>query len=258
MGLDEIKYVVEHDLCTRCGMCAAVCSSDVFEMGPDFLPRVVSDACSDCGLCSDYCSGQDVDFNQLPKISGVDGHQYNEVMGHYIECVVGHACDPELRKASSSGGLVTGVLGYLLAHNIVQRAVVAVEDPKRGWCFKPLIIDDPSKLLSTVGSKYSFTNTCTVFKELGGTDGKTAIVAIPCHVHAIRKYIADKPSMKDKFIIIGLACSSMLPPEATEFILQEKRVDKNSITEMRGKDLDSFTTEKIGTTEDCVINVGPL
>ncbi len=24
MGLSEIKYVVEHDLCTRCGMCAAV------------------------------------------------------------------------------------------------------------------------------------------------------------------------------------------------------------------------------------------
>lgn len=35
-------------------------------------------------------------------------------------------------------------------------------------------------------------------------------------------------------------------------------VGKYSITEMSGKDLDSFTTEKIGTTDDCIINVGPL
>ena len=35
-------------------------------------------------------------------------------------------------------------------------------------------------------------------------------------------------------------------------------VGKYSITEMSGKDLDSFTTEKIGSTDDCVIDVGPL
>ena len=35
-------------------------------------------------------------------------------------------------------------------------------------------------------------------------------------------------------------------------------VGKYSITEMCGKDPNSFATEKIGTTDDCVINVGPL
>jgi hypothetical protein len=35
-------------------------------------------------------------------------------------------------------------------------------------------------------------------------------------------------------------------------------VGKYNITEMRGSDPNNFTTEKIGTTDDCIIQVGPL
>ena len=166
MGVDYIKYIVDNNLCTRCGMCAGVCPKKVFEMDRDFLPRVVSDECIDCGLCSDSCPGQKVDFKELAKVAESDQSEYHEFIGHFIDYVAGYSTDPEIRSKSSSGGIVTALLKYLLAEKIVQRVVVAEADPDRCCCFKPVIVTEPDELSSAMGSKYSFVNTCTILKEV--------------------------------------------------------------------------------------------
>jgi len=233
MASDYINYIVDNNLCTRCGMCAGVCPNNVFEMNRDFLPEVVSDGCVDCGLCSDSCPGQDVDFKKLARVAGIDRFDHHEFIGHYLDYMAGYCTDPEIRSRSSSGGVVTGLLEYLLKENVVQNVVVVTDDPDRACCFKPALVSNLDELYSTTGSKYSFVNICKVFKEVMSADGKTAVVALPCQVHAIRKYMAKVPAAKKQILIIGLACSSALPPQATEFILKSNHINFNYVKTVR-------------------------
>lgn len=56
---ESVSISVDRDLCKGCGICAAVCPTEVFEMvgsGFDAYPDPAAvDACIDCGKCELIC-----------------------------------------------------------------------------------------------------------------------------------------------------------------------------------------------------------
>lgn len=62
--------VVDHDLCTRCGICSVVCPAGIISMpGENTLPRVSGEresACLRCGHCEAFCPGQALLMDYLP------------------------------------------------------------------------------------------------------------------------------------------------------------------------------------------------
>jgi SAM-dependent methyltransferase len=81
---DLLRDVVETDLCTRCGTCAGVCPTGVFEFteldGPCTPAAVWPEACVRCGLCVSACPGGRVSFGELRAAAG-DGPIRSEELG---------------------------------------------------------------------------------------------------------------------------------------------------------------------------------
>ena len=61
--LELKREILDHDMCTRCGACAAVCPPGLLEMGDEGLPvpMLAPEAmpCNECSLCLDVCPGKD-------------------------------------------------------------------------------------------------------------------------------------------------------------------------------------------------------
>ena len=80
------------EICTGCGMCAAICSSSAIQMQPDehgFLhPAVDSVKCTDCGICALKCP-----VSTPPQISV------------HTDALTGYANDETLLSKSSSGAI---------------------------------------------------------------------------------------------------------------------------------------------------------
>lgn len=91
------------EICTGCGMCAAICSSSAIQMQPDehgFLhPAVDSVKCTDCGICALKCP-----VSTPPQISV------------HTDILTGYAKDETLLSKSSSGAIFP-----VLAAEIIRR-----------------------------------------------------------------------------------------------------------------------------------------
>ena len=94
------------EICTGCGMCAAICSSSAIQMQPDehgFLhPAVDSVKCTDCGICALKCP-----VSTPPQISV------------HTDALTGYANDETLLSKSSSGAIFP-----VLAVEIIRRGGV--------------------------------------------------------------------------------------------------------------------------------------
>ena len=95
---------------------------------------------------------------------------YNPFLGHYINTYIGFAIDKYIRFYSSSGGVVTGLLAYLLENHIVDAAIVVSDIPEKWHEFKPSIIENADDFLSEIkhifGSRYVPIPLNVVLKEL--------------------------------------------------------------------------------------------
>jgi len=65
------KIIVDKDLCTRCGICTAVCPSNIVEPGDEITLPGVSDEkaglCFSCGHCEAFCPSQALILNLRPE-----------------------------------------------------------------------------------------------------------------------------------------------------------------------------------------------
>ncbi|MGD0383902.1 MAG: methyltransferase domain-containing protein, partial [Thermoguttaceae bacterium] len=131
-----IRDVVETNLCTRCGTCAGVCPSGVFEfraIDEACLPAAVQpEACIRCGLCTAACPGKRVSFAEVRASAGDSPIQSRE-LGPIRRIRAAHARSPALRSAGASGGVVTTMLCDLLRRGEITGAIVLDSHPDSPW-----------------------------------------------------------------------------------------------------------------------------
>ena len=92
------------DICTGCGVCAALCPFSAIQMQPDlhgFLhPAVDTSKCMDCGLCAQKCP-----VSTPPQVST------------HTDILAGYAKNEALLSGSSSGAVFP-----VLAAEIIRRS----------------------------------------------------------------------------------------------------------------------------------------
>jgi len=110
-ALKTLAQIIDNDLCHRCGSCVGICPTNVLGLDKDEYPVVKNlSACTDCDLCVKVCPGDDFDapsvarqlFGELPDV--------HDMHGHFEAAYLAHATAANIREASTSGGLVTGLL----------------------------------------------------------------------------------------------------------------------------------------------------
>ena len=232
-----IVEVVKDGLCTGCGTCAGICPSGAIEMVIDrekgiYVPQLAEEKCNWCGLCFEVCPGHAVDFKQLNL--EIFGKEHDDILlGNYLNCYIGHATDYNIRYNSSSGGLVTALLIFALEEGMIAGALVTRMKKDKPLEPDPFIARTREEIISAAKSKYCPVPTNIALKEVLQSDGKFAIVGLPCHLHGIRKAEIVNPKLREKIALhVGIFCGTNMTFWGTEFQLRRMGIKGKEVAKL--------------------------
>jgi coenzyme F420 hydrogenase subunit beta len=236
-GDKTIESVVKNELCTGCGTCAALCPTSAIKMLKDdskgiYLPKVDCEKCNKCGICYQACPGHFVDFKQLNQV--IFGKEPEDILvGSYLNCYIGHATDYNIRYNSASGGLVTALLIFALEEGLIDGALVTKMNDKNPLVPQTFIAKTRDEIISASKSIYCPVPANIALKEIHKSDGKFAVVGIPCHLHGIRKAEMIDKELKEKIVLhIGLFCSHTPNFLGTTSLFKRLRIKKGDVVEL--------------------------
>ncbi len=150
------------------------------------------------------------------------------------ELYCGYITEESIRKMAASGGIVSGILIYLLKNKQIDCALVSRLGNEKGkfsaiseWA------ETPGEILNAQGSTYAYT---PVLKELLADHKRKriAVVALPCQVRQIRKWMEKSPDLKSRIkILIGLFCRGAPMSSLYSQYLLNNGIDPDSISSVK-------------------------
>ena len=198
------------DLCTSCEICAAVCPKGAIVMEykyGQFLPKINDEKCTKCGLCLKLCPGIDIDPLKLrqEKISN------HIIDGNYLESYTAYSNDPEIRRNSASGGLITTLIIELIKNKQLDAAFVLDFDKFDGKPARLKATSNINEIINAAKSKYIPASVYNVINTLKKKDNrKYIIVGTPCQIYGIKKFVKKFKISEDNLIFLGLFCEKTL------------------------------------------------
>jgi len=216
-ALDILKGIVDTDMCVGCGVCAVQSEEEPLKMvwnEKGFLVPSLHDQTSLSINSVNVCP-----FNPKPESDVrtedeladwflADAPKREIKIGRYFNSYVGFS--NKFRKTSSSGGLATYLIEYLLKEHIVDAVFAVCEGDSQDEHFGYRIIRKAEDVLASSKTRYYPVSLTDVLSQLPQVDGKVAIVGIPCFIKAIRLHQHYNPELKDKIaFLIGIICGGM-------------------------------------------------
>lgn len=237
-----IENVVKDNLCMGCGVCRAICPEDAICMDMDqrkgyFIPKIDNKSCNYCdkmksGKCVIVCPGLEVDFEKLGH-HWIDGNNPTDILGHSARTVYTHAVDESVRYHSSSGGLVTSLLVFLLKKKMIDGAIVIQSDEKNPLIPKGVLATSPREIVNASGSKYCSANIGNPLSEILNKNGIFAVVGLPCHIQGIRKWEQFHPRISEKIVYhFGLYCANNNTRYGTEYFLRTHKMVPSEVDKL--------------------------
>lgn len=210
MNKSDVMQTRELGLCVSCEICSAACAEDAIIMeniGGQFLPEVDYTKCTNCGLCLEICPGIDLDpfglLNQETSDAMFDGP--------WLAIYTAHSGNLDIRKNSTSGGLISTFLIELIKANEFDVAFVLSFDTFDG---KPARLEATSEIqdiLNSARSKYIPTSVYNVIRALEERkELKYIVVGTPCQICGIKKYMKRKQISEEQVLFLGLFCARTL------------------------------------------------
>ena len=257
-----LREVVERGLCNRCGGCVSFCSADrigALEMGKDGFPRYANrEQCLECGICYLVCPQTHHLKEEVREKFG-----WSEPIGLCQDVLSARATDPEVQKAAADGGVVTGLLLFMLESGMIDGAIVS----ERTGLFdrRAVVATSREGLLSAagshwaeashlahVGTEYStYVSIIPTIRELAPKSViKLAVVGTPCQIEAIRKMQVLRILPADVVTFtVGLFCmqSFALNELMEKEFARKHQVDMNDVTRVNVKE-DFMLKLKSGVT----------
>lgn len=234
---NTIISVVSDGLCTGCGTCVAICPKNAIILSKDeakgiYLPRLDDDKCNNCCLCYKVCPGHEVDFKTLN--TKIFKKEANDILiGNYANCYFGYSTDYNIRYNCASGGLITQLLVFALEEGIIDGALVTRMKKNKPLEPEPFIARTREDIIDASKSKYCPVPVNIALKEILGTDGKYAVVGLPCHIHGIIKAEMTNKKLKQRIVLhLGIWCSTTCNFLGTEFVLKRLGVSKEKVKEL--------------------------
>lgn len=178
--------------------------------------ELYTEYCTGCGLCGGIpkkvftedskgypvpdINEEDVDFCQ--KVCPASGnalshYQEGSIWGLYSRSYLGWSNDDDIRKDSSSGGVLSSLCIYLLENKMVDGIIQTRESRADIRKAETIVSRTREDILSCMGSRYT---SSSPLMNLGDklVDGETyAFVGKPCDVSSLRIYLEEvNPSLK--------------------------------------------------------------
>ncbi|MCM3696584.1 Coenzyme F420 hydrogenase/dehydrogenase, beta subunit C-terminal domain [Microbacterium oleivorans] len=220
---EAVDAVVRNDNCTGCGVCALV--SDRVSMGlsadgfmrPTVTPSADDAAQEETRTFRASCPGV---ILRAPAAEAATHWLFGRVMRAWE----GHAADPAVRRAGSSGGVLTALVAFIGESGDSPTVVGAAQDAARPSRTVPVTITTREEALRAAGSRYAPVSVPSSWN--GG-----ALVGKPCEVAGLRQYL-DATSAGDP-ILLSFFCAGTPSQHATESLIRKLGGDPDRITSLR-------------------------
>lgn len=217
MTSTSAKRLIPEHLCARCGACVPACPHDVLAVDDGLFPYYAREsACTQCRRCLAVCPGVAVDF----RVPTTDGMVMHPLLGAYR--AVYHACsrDTAIRDRASSGGAVTALLAHGLRTGAFDAVLAVTMRPGDLTRAAYALLTDPAEAECSGQAKYQITHLAEVLPEIR-RHGRVAVVGLPCHIHALRKFEALEPNLGRRIVVrLGTFCNGVCEREGTLFLLR--------------------------------------
>jgi coenzyme F420-reducing hydrogenase beta subunit len=217
--------VVDGGFCIGCGICAHI--SPRYKMNMDdfgtYKPVVADPAAERADEAFQVCpfGASTTNEDQIGAKYFEGACDYTEGLGFHQEIFAGYATEDSFRKNGSSGGLVSWIASELLRSGAVDGIIHVRPTPAEAGepLFAYYISTNMEEILSGSKSKYYPVELSGVLEKIRDTDGKFAVVGLPCFLKGIRLACEMDKILGEKIVYqIGLVCGHMKSSRFAEFL----------------------------------------
>lgn len=238
----NVSVIRDRGLCTGCGICQNVCPQlavRIRRYDGLYAPEVDATKCKShagCSRCLRVCPGQGLPIDEMAS-AFFPTAQPDNLLGRWRILYTGHCTDRNLRWHGASGGMVTGLLSWMLRRRMIEGAVVtrySASDPLRPEAF---IARTQDELAEARSSKYCPVTFENIIAQTENCSGTVAVVGLPCHIHALRKAAAERPKLAARIgWYVGIYCSATRCFGATEYVLSRMGIDRADVSSFAYRD----------------------
>ena len=204
-----------------------------------FEPEINTRLCGRCGLCRSVCPQESGRLREIaqrvsqapdPSLAGIEDSLF---------FLAWDGGDPQGRRRSSSGGVVTALALHLLSEKLID-AVVHVRRVFRGRGgahFEATVSRTGAEISACRGSAYEALDFSKAFAGL--EPGKSyLVVGTPCLVRGVKLIEKTSRFKGVKFITCALVCSHNVTPQLADYLADRHALpaDFRFAVDLRNKD----------------------
>ena len=232
-----IDDVVTSQLCTGCGACAYM-EPDRYRMVDDLglgrRPIPLVDDASGPDLAMQVCPGHSLGHDSYVE-DEVSPRTVLPAWGPIRKVWEGHASDPEIRFAGSSGGAATALALYSIERQGLHGVLHVDKDPERPYLNHTVLSSTRRELLRATGSRYAPASPCDRLDLIENAPRKCVFIGKPCDVAAVQAARRLIPRLDSNLgPVIAFFCAGTPSTRGTLDLLARVGVSEiDSVTDIR-------------------------
>jgi coenzyme F420 hydrogenase subunit beta len=234
----SVADVARWRLCIGCGACAFHCPAQSIQL-VDILTEGIrpqlSDpqGCASCTACLDVCPSYELDYSEHASRHGAI-HELSDLFGPVLEIWEGHACDPEIRYAGSSGGALTALSLYCLECLGMAGVLHIASEANNPVRNRTGMSRTRADLLGKAGSRYAPASACDSLKMIEDAPAPCVFIGQPAEVAAVEKSRRLHAKLDQNIgLTLSFFCAGSPSTQGTFSLLKKLGIDRDELASLR-------------------------